>query len=163
LTVFRIATVKTLSRLHEFKEPQLLRRKGQVSPTRYGLGAVEHQGFLRRQGNQRALGRRKARGVKHAVADIFDFVLAPIIATVILRQHHVVQNRPQLLAIDPQKDLGLGYAFAESGKRDYSRPLLSEPCVKLWLHTAQAWSNAPGGIVDAAFAGRGFDTVSPLA
>src|SRR5882724_1223345 len=52
---------------------------------------------------------------------------------------------------------------AESGKRDYSRPLLSEPCVKLSLHTAQAWNNAPGCACGAALTGRGFETVRPVA
>src|ERR671938_79078 len=40
------------------------------------------------------------------------------------------------------------------------------PCVTwrtLLLHTAQAWSDAPDCVGDAAFAGRGFDTVNPLA
>ena len=35
---------------------------------------------------------------------------------------------------------------AESGKRNCFRPLLSEPDVKVSLHPAQAWNNAPGCI-----------------
>jgi len=46
---------------------------------------------------------------------------------------------------------------------DYSRPLASEPDVKVSLHPAQAWNNAPGCTCGASFAGRGFDTVRPLA
>ena len=38
--------------------------------------------------------------------DVFDFVLAPIV--VILRQHHMVQYRSQLLPIYPQEDPCLG-------------------------------------------------------
>jgi len=53
--------------------------------------------------------------------------------------------------------------LAESGKRDYSRPLLSEPDVKVSLHPAQAWNNAPGCTCGAPFAGHGFETVRPLA
>src|SRR5262249_49253588 len=53
--------------------------------------------------------------------------------------------------------------IAESGKRDYSRPLLSEPDVKVSLHPAQAWNNAPGRTCGAPFAGHGFETVRPLA
>ena len=52
---------------------------------------------------------------------------------------------------------------AESGKRDYSRPLLSEPDVMVSSHPAQAWNNAPGCACGSPFTGRGFDTVSPLA
>ena len=46
---------------------------------------------------------------------------------------------------------------------DYSRPLASEPDVKVSLHPAQAWNNAPGCVCDTALTGRGFDTVRPLA
>src|SRR5262249_54000143 len=53
--------------------------------------------------------------------------------------------------------------IAESGKRDYFRPLLSEPDVKVSLHPAQAWNNAPGRTCGAPFAGHGFETVRPLA
>lgn len=89
--------------------------------------------------------------------------MAHVIVTVIFRQHDGVKDGAQLIARYPQQHLRLGQALAESGKRDYSRPLLSEPCMPLSRHTAQAWSNAPGCVEDAAFAGRGFDTVSPLA
>src|SRR5712691_7137586 len=47
--------------------------------------------------------------------------------------------------------------------RDYSRPLASELDVKVSLHPAQAWDNAPGCACGPALAGRGFDTVRPLA
>src|SRR5712692_2257105 len=47
--------------------------------------------------------------------------------------------------------------------RDYSRPLASELDVKVSLHPAQAWNNAPSCACGVAFAGRGFDTVRPLA
>ena len=70
------------------------------------------------------------RGVKAPLADVVDFVGAPIVAAAILSDDHVVKNRPQLIAIDPQQQLGLRQAFAESGKRDYSRSLLSEPDVR---------------------------------
>ena len=96
--------------LQEFEEPQVLHWNGQLSLTCHRLGAIKHPRFLRRQGHQRALGRRKACGGKHAVADVFDFVLAPIIVTVLRGQHHVVPNRPQLLSVHPQEHLGLGYA-----------------------------------------------------
>ena len=52
---------------------------------------------------------------------------------------------------------------AESGKRDYSRPLLSELDVRVALHPAQAWNNAPGCACGAPLTGRGFETVRPLA
>src|SRR5215813_6188219 len=57
--------------------------------------------------------------------------------------------------------LRLGYGRLRS--RDYSRPLASEPDVKVSLHPAQAWNNAPGCACGASFAGRGFETVRPLA
>ncbi len=47
--------------------------------------------------------------------------------------------------------------------RDYSRPLASELDVKVSLHPAQAWNNAPGCACGPALAGRGFDTARPLA
>jgi hypothetical protein len=46
---------------------------------------------------------------------------------------------------------------------DYSNLLASEPDVKVSLHPAQAWNNAPGCVCDAALTGRGFDTVRLLA
>ena len=39
---------------------------------------------MRNGGYERALGRRKMRGIKEATADISDFVGTPIISTVIL-------------------------------------------------------------------------------
>ena len=82
-----------LRRLHEFEEPQLLPKNGQLHQARRGLGAIHNQGFLWRQWNQCALGRGKTRGVKHAVANVGDFLFAPIIAAPILCQDHMVQDR----------------------------------------------------------------------
>src|ERR1700746_1359987 len=48
-------------------------------------------------------------------------------------------------------------------RRNYSRPLASELDVKVSLHPAQAWNNAPGCACGPALAGRGFDICSPLA
>src|SRR5215510_5861801 len=59
------------------------------------------------------------------------------------------------------KNLRVGYCRLR--RRDYSRPLASELDVKVSLHPAQAWNNAPGCACGPALAGRGFDTVSPLA
>jgi len=47
--------------------------------------------------------------------------------------------------------------------RDCSRLLASEPDVKVSLHPAQAWNNAPGCACGPPLTGRGFDTVRPLA
>jgi hypothetical protein len=43
----------------------------------------------------------------------------------VLCQHDILKDGAQLLAGHPQQDLRPGEAFAESGKRDDSRPLLS--------------------------------------
>jgi hypothetical protein len=48
-------------------------------------------------------------------------------------------------------------------RRNCFRPLASEPDVKVSLHPAQAWNNAPGWDCGPALTGRGFDTVRPLA
>ena len=54
------------------------------------MRAIEHQGFLWGEGEQRALGRGKARRIKDPLPDIFDFVIAPIVTTVIFCQDHIV-------------------------------------------------------------------------
>ena len=55
------------------------------------------------------------------------------------------------------------YNLRRLRKRDYSRSLASELDVKVSLHPAQAWNNAPGCACGASLTGRGFDTVKPLA
>ena len=149
--------------MHKFEEPQLWGGPGAWRLGYQALGAIEHQGFMRIEREERTLGRDKACRIKHAVVDVFHFVIPPIIPAMVLCKDDMIQDRASLLSIDPQEDLGLRHACAESGKRDYSRPLLSEPCMPLSRHTAQAWSNAPGCVEDTACAGRGFNTVSPLA
>ena len=61
----------------------------------------------------------------------------------------------------------MALAFAHFGcwlrRWDYSNLLASEPDVKVSLHPAQAWNNAPGCACSPALTGRGFDTVRPLA
>jgi len=71
--------------MHEFEEPQLLSGKRQSSRTHEGFGAIEHQGFLRMQRDQRSLRGGKLCRVKHTVSDLFDVTVLPIIATVIFR------------------------------------------------------------------------------
>jgi hypothetical protein len=48
----------------------------------------------RGHGHQRALGRGKMCSVKHAITNVSDFMLAPIVVTVILNQHHVIHDGP---------------------------------------------------------------------
>ena len=55
------------------------------------------------------------------------------------------------------------YYLRRLRERDYSRSLASELDVKVSLHPAQAWNNAPGCACGASLTGRGFDTVKPLA
>jgi len=101
-TVFRTRGEVTLRRWDKFEEPQLRHGKGPLSWTPGGLGAIHNGGVLGRHRNQGALGRGKTRGVKYAVANVGDVLLAPIVAALILREDHMVQDRASLLPIDPQ-------------------------------------------------------------
>jgi hypothetical protein len=78
--------------MDEFEKPQLLGGKGAWNLAYHRLGAIEHQGFLRIQRNQGALWGGKACGVKHAVVEVFDFVIPPSVPAVILRKDHMVQH-----------------------------------------------------------------------
>jgi hypothetical protein len=62
-----------LRSMNQFEEPHLLRWERHSRLPHERLGAIQHQGFLRVQGEQGALARRKARGVEDPSVDIFDF------------------------------------------------------------------------------------------
>jgi hypothetical protein len=61
-----------------------------VCVTQRGLRAIQHQGFVRIEREEGALGRGKACGRKVPVADVGDFPLAQVVLTVIFGQHHGV-------------------------------------------------------------------------
>ena len=63
---------------------------------------------MRIEGEPSPLERGIPRGVKDALADVFDFVGPPVIAAAILRHDDVVKDGPQLLAIHPEQDLRFG-------------------------------------------------------
>ena len=62
---------------------------------------------MRSSREKSSLGGGKAGWVKHAVVDVFDFVIPPIIPAVILRKDDMIQDSASLFAINPHEDLGL--------------------------------------------------------
>ena len=79
-----------LGDLHQCEEPQLLCWKRQLGLTHQGFWAVQHDGFLRIEGNQRPLGRGKARGGENPVSDIFHFPIPQVVPAVVFRQKNPV-------------------------------------------------------------------------
>src|SRR5438128_9420395 len=65
-------------------------------------GAIEHQGFLRIQRDQCLLGRGEARRVKRPRVDVSHLTRLPIIPTAIFGEDHIVQDRAELLSVDPE-------------------------------------------------------------
>jgi len=80
----------------------MLYRNRPLYQARYRRRTIHDQGFLRRQRNQGALGRGKTCRVKDAVAQVGDFLRAPIVAAPILCKDYMVRDRTSLLPIDPQ-------------------------------------------------------------
>jgi hypothetical protein len=72
-----------LNTVHTLKMPQLLSRGGSRRLPPQRRGAIQHEKLLRREGNEGALWRGKAGGVKHAVANLGDFASAPIIPAMV--------------------------------------------------------------------------------
>src|SRR5262249_14114957 len=65
---------------HQLEEPQLSHGGGMRRRTSGRLGMIHHHRVLGRQRDQGALRGLKARGVEHALADIFHFPVPPIVA-----------------------------------------------------------------------------------
>src|SRR5262244_168111 len=70
---------------------------------------MQDQGVMGRHRNEGALKRSKTRKVKYPITNVDDFLRAPIVATLIRREDHMIQDRASLLSIDPQEDPGLRY------------------------------------------------------
>ena len=62
---------------------------------------------MRIEGDQLALERGKACRIKHASAEVADFAIARVVATVIGGSNDVFTHRPYLIARHPQQHLGL--------------------------------------------------------
>jgi hypothetical protein len=84
----------SLGSTDQLEEPQLLGGEKPWAWTSQGLRAIEHQGFLRGEWDEPALGRGKARRIEDVRPNVFDFVITPIVASVIFRQDHIVQHCP---------------------------------------------------------------------
>ena len=99
-----------LPRRHQLKEHQLLLGQELVPPAPRASGAIEHQGFLRIQRDQCLLGRGEARRVKRPRVDVPHLTRLPLIPTAICGEDHIVQDRAELLSVDPEQALALGDA-----------------------------------------------------
>jgi len=94
-----------LRTVHTLTKPQRRSRGGarRLPPQR--RGAVPHERLLRREGNEGALGRGKARRVEDPSTAVRDFAGALLVPTVIRGSHPGLTDRPPLLAVPPEESL----------------------------------------------------------
>ncbi len=98
------------ARGHQLKEHQLLPGNALECPAPRCPGAIENQGFLRVQRDQRLLGRSETCRVKCPRVDVGHLACLAIIPTAIFGEDYIVQDCTQLLPVDPEQDLALGDA-----------------------------------------------------
>ena len=72
---------------------------------------MDHHEVLRRQRDQGALRRGKARRVEYAAVNVFDLVILPVVAATIFRQDDVLKGCPQGLARYPEQHPRVGEAL----------------------------------------------------
>jgi len=98
------------ARGHQLKEHQGRPGKALERPPPRGPGAIEAQGFLRGQREERLLGGGTARRGKCPGVDVRHLARLSIIPTAIFGEDHIIQDRASLLPVAPEQDLALGAA-----------------------------------------------------